>query len=279
MKLALAMIVRDEEPILNRCLLSVRPLIDYWTIIDTGSTDGTAAAVEFALAGIPGQLLQDRWSSFGENRTRLLEAARYTGDWILTLDADHTIWANPELKLWLADQQDVDAWMVELADHGWRYRLPYLVRGGLGWRYSGATHEFLELEGRSRRSLLGLTVTHHCDGARRPEKLADDLRLLEPGLVAGDPRSTFYYAQTLADLGRTDEAVALYLLRAGMTDGYDEERWFASYRAAELAGDLAGLLNAFLHRQWRPEPLQAAARLVAAERGYGDDCLFLQPVS
>ncbi len=37
----LSMIVKNEAPVIRRCLDSVRPIIDYWVIVDTGSTDGT----------------------------------------------------------------------------------------------------------------------------------------------------------------------------------------------------------------------------------------------
>lgn len=37
----LCMIVKNEAPVIRRCLDSVRPLITNWVIVDTGSTDGT----------------------------------------------------------------------------------------------------------------------------------------------------------------------------------------------------------------------------------------------
>jgi len=39
--ICLVMIVKNEAHVIRRCLESVRPLIDTWLIIDTGSTDGT----------------------------------------------------------------------------------------------------------------------------------------------------------------------------------------------------------------------------------------------
>ena len=35
------MIVKNESKIIKRCLDSVKDHIDYWVIVDTGSTDGT----------------------------------------------------------------------------------------------------------------------------------------------------------------------------------------------------------------------------------------------
>ena len=43
--LCLNMIVKNEAHVIARCLASVRPIIDYWVIVDTGSTDGTQDAI------------------------------------------------------------------------------------------------------------------------------------------------------------------------------------------------------------------------------------------
>ena len=39
--LGLVMIVKNEVATINTTLGSMRDMIDYWTIVDTGSTDGT----------------------------------------------------------------------------------------------------------------------------------------------------------------------------------------------------------------------------------------------
>ena len=44
----LNMIVKNEAAVIARCLASVRPLIDSWAIVDTGSSDGTQEIVRDA---------------------------------------------------------------------------------------------------------------------------------------------------------------------------------------------------------------------------------------
>src|SRR5689334_15097050 len=72
----LVMIVRDEAPILRRCLASVRPHINAWVVCDTGSVDESPAVVEAELADLPGALHHRPWRSFGENRTEAVAFAR-----------------------------------------------------------------------------------------------------------------------------------------------------------------------------------------------------------
>ena len=267
------MIVKDEEAQIGRCLNSVEALINTWTIVDTGSTDNTEAIIQQTLSDTPGQLLRREWRGFGPSLPDALTAAHDTAEWLLRVDADMTVETHPDLKTWLAQDPDpsVDAWMVDIHDHGTSYRLPLLVRGNLGWHYRGKTHEYLDTSGRKTRPLLGLTVHHHADGSNRTGKLERDLELLADQT---DDRSTFYRAETLRFLGRTDEAVDTYLERAAM-GGWDEESWYSRYQAARLQGSADGLIECWRARPWRHEPLSAAARIIAAG-GARDDILFLE---
>ena len=45
-KICLNMIVKNEEPVIERCLATVKPHIDYWVIVDTGSSDNTIKKIK-----------------------------------------------------------------------------------------------------------------------------------------------------------------------------------------------------------------------------------------
>ena len=85
------MIVKDEERTLPRLEASLDGQLDHWTIVDTGSSDGTVALVEELFSGIPGQLIRDEWRGYGPSRNVALEAGRPDSDWLLTLDAEDTL--------------------------------------------------------------------------------------------------------------------------------------------------------------------------------------------
>ena len=268
---ALCMIVRDEAAVIDRCLNSVRDLIDTWVIVDTGSSDDTQQRIEQALHAIPGTLHHRTWHDFARNRTELMELARGTADYLLLFDADMTL--EPDSAL---PELHADAYLLRhtgLLD----YAVPRLVRGDHAWHYVGATHEHLAWDGeRSIEELEGLSVTHHGDGSSHAVKLDRDRALLERELEdkPEDPRTLFYLARTYADLGDDERAIELFRRRVAI-GGWDEEVFYAQFQLGSLlahvdwdAGAVA-LREAWARRPTRAEPLYELARGWRA-RGHPD---------
>ncbi|MEM7396959.1 MAG: glycosyltransferase, partial [Verrucomicrobiota bacterium] len=86
--ICLNMIVKNESAVIERCLRSLIPIIDYWVICDTGSSDDTRERVRKALKGIPGELHERPWIDFAHNRNEVLERSRGKADYLLFIDAD-----------------------------------------------------------------------------------------------------------------------------------------------------------------------------------------------
>ncbi len=273
--ICLVLIVKNEAKFIEQCLESAKPLISSWSIVDTGSTDDTKKLIEKSLKGIPGKLHEREFMDFGHNRTEALALAKWSGEWLLELDADMTVEAHPDLVKWLSADPDPDtaAWMVTILDSGTRWQLPRLIRGGMDWRYIGPVHEYLDPAGRKRRPILGLTLHHHGSSRHPIQKFDHYLTLLKPGVEAGDPRAIFYSAECLRFLGCISEAIELYRRRETM-NSFEEEAWYASYMASRLEGNVESLIKSFQRRPWRPEPLWAAADIVRAIEH--DDVLFLE---
>jgi len=95
-KVCLSMIVKNETNIIHECLNSIHPHIDYWVIIDTGSTDGTQDLIRkfFEEKGIPGELHERPWVNFGHNRSEALALCDGKGDYAWMIDADDRIIGN-----------------------------------------------------------------------------------------------------------------------------------------------------------------------------------------
>lgn len=262
----LAMIVRNEETIIERLIASALPHIDSWRIIDTGSTDDTIARIQASLAGIPGELRVSEWVDFGHNRSELVEWATAGADWLLLLDADMTIEADDDLRDQLATVT-ADAALVPV-NGGVSYRMPYLVRGSRPWHYAGRTHEHLtSIEPYATTWFDGLRITHIADGSSHQVKLERDIELLGLDLLEhpDSTRTVFYLAQTYRDAGEHELALEHYRRRASM-GGWDEEVFWSLYQAGVIeertdsptAGD--ALIRAWDARPERAEPLYRLAR-------------------
>src|SRR3989338_141062 len=84
----------DEQPVIVRCLSSLTPIINYWVIVDTGSTDGTQEVIIDYMNSInmERQLQEREWVGFSHNRNQAIDLAMAaTCDYILVIDADEWI--------------------------------------------------------------------------------------------------------------------------------------------------------------------------------------------
>lgn len=100
-RLSAALIVRDEQHNLPRCLASIRDLVDEIVVVDTGSIDRTKEVAR----SFGARVFDFPWNdSFADARNEA--ARRVRGDWILTIDADETAgaFAREELRNLLADE-------------------------------------------------------------------------------------------------------------------------------------------------------------------------------
>ena len=300
--LCLNMIVKDEAPVIRRCLEAARPLIDSWVIVDTGSTDGTQDIVREVLGDLPGELHERPWVDFGTNRSEAIELARGKADYLLFLDADDTIhvpdgYVLPEL---VADCYDIEFVHAEVT-----YRRVCVVNNALPWRFEGVLHEHPEYGQPVVPAQLDLRIRFGGDGNRSQqstvEKYAHDAEVLERAL-AEDPDNTryaFYLAQSYKDSQQLEKALGAYDHRATMA-GFDEEVYCSLVEAGRLAKRLghppAEIIDRFLRaHDARPTRVEALGELAVfcreqgrwasartfAERGLGiapsTDVLFVEP--
>ena len=237
-RICLNMIVKDEAKVIGRCLASVRPFIDAWVIVDTGSSDGTQDIVRELLADLPGELHERPWRDFGHNRSEAITLARGRGDYLFFIDADEV------LELPQTFQRPVlgsDAYALQVSYGATRYQRVCLVANHIPWRWEGVLHEYLACDRAfERQALKGPRVRVYSDGARSQQdvavKYAADARVLEAALALdpGNRRYVFYLAQSYRDAGEREAALVQYDRRAAM-EGWDEEVWYSLYQSALLA--------------------------------------------
>lgn len=236
------MIVKNEAHVICRCLDSVRPFIDHWIIVDTGSTDGTQDVIRAAMADRPGRLVERPWVDFAFNRTEALKLARPHADYTLIIDADDALIVPDGFVLpRLSDA----GYMFTIVDGKTEYFRIQLISNAFDWRYRGVVHEFLECAGHPHTPVLPVSMRRGDDGARHRDKMSEhrDLAAMEKALsVETDPfmvsRYTFYLARSHRDVGNAAQALRYYLKRADL--GYWEEEVYLSLLNAGLIMEALG---------------------------------------
>ncbi len=267
--ICLNMIVKNEAPIIERCLASVLPFVDHWVIVDTGSCDGTQDRIRACMRSKPGALHERPWRSFAHNRNEALDLAGDTADYVLFLDADERLDAPSGLD---RSRLSADGYYLSCAYAGTTYARCALVATRLPWRWQGVVHEFLSCAQPHRLETLErprIVVAHDGARSRDSDTYANDAALLEEALKA-DPdnaRDVFYLAQSYRDAGQLARSRDVYRRRVAM-GGWDEEVWFSLYQIGVLAERL-GLepmeisfahTSAYQFRPTRAEPLVWLAR-------------------
>lgn len=240
MTICLSMIVKNEAPVIRRCLESVRPVIDSWCIVDTGSTDGTQDIIREVMGDLPGVLHESPWVDFAHNRSEALAWARPMADYSFIIDADDVL-ANYERRPLTAD-----CYSVAIVNQGVTYSRVQVVSNRLPWSYKGVVHEFLDcrVPYQAAEDLQWCIVvgTGSARG-RDPETYRQDASILLAAFnVETDPwlkaRYGFYLAQSYRDCGMQSHALEMYEWRA-KHEFWIEEVYISLLNAARLRETLA----------------------------------------
>ena len=188
LRLSAAMIVGNEQDVLADTLAGVRPIADQIVVLDTGSTDQTAAIARQFEAVVS----QYPWSDdFSAARNECLKLA--DGDWVLWLDVGEQLSSDSAATLRefidrQADRQHVYTLLVEMppASSGAaaeQIAQPRLMPSGAKLRFEGRVRETLQpsmtAAGLTLAPAPGRIVRHprEHESARKIRKADRDLRL------------------------------------------------------------------------------------------------------
>ena len=282
----LNMIVKNESRVITRCLDSVMPIIDYWVIVDTGSTDGTQEIIKKHLENIPGKLYERPWRNFGENRSEAFELAQGKTDYILFMDADDVLeFDHNKLELPPLTKDLYNMWR---GTKEFSYLKPQLVKSNLPWRWIGVTHEYLHCNRPyTTENLLNVRYVSGDGGASSydPEKFVKNVRLLTEGLKK-DPnnsRYVFYLAESYRDSGDKAKALEFFQKRVDM-GGWEEEVFWSKLQIGHMLKGLGLSSNIVIEsykaahefRPHRAEPIYYLCDLYMKEAKYKDAYQYLK---
>ena len=243
--LTLVMIVKNESKIIERCLSSVKDIVDSIVISDTGSTDNTVELIHSFIAAnnLDGTVYVDEWKHFGHNRTKSITNAQdwlqknnydLTKQYLLTIDADMIFKIRPEYKA--SKLLEKDSWLLEQVNPSMRYYNKRIFRSSLPYRCIGVTHEYWGCDSHSTEDKMSeLFIDDIGDGGAKGDKFERDIRLLSQGVIdePNNERYYFYLAQSYSDAGQKDEAIKWYKKRIE-AGGWFEEVFMAHLRIGDI---------------------------------------------
>lgn len=270
--ICLNMIVKNEAPVIERCLASVKNLIDYWIIVDTGSTDGTQAIIQKYLSGVPGELHERPWVNFAHNRNEALRFAKNKGDYLLFIDADERLVFVSDFDKTKLDMDSYLSYVRVFDDEKeGRYfqgQRILLANNRLDWTWEGVLHENLVCPQAKKAHLLKNVINSadSIEGHRNqdPLKGLKDAAVLEKALQEdpGNGRTVFFLAQSYEYAKKYQLALQNFEKRAAM-DGNEQEVFWSLFRLAQIQEEMqvpSGTIidsycRAFKNRASRLEPL------------------------
>jgi len=298
-KICLCMIVKNESAIIERCLDSAKPILDYVFISDTGSTDGTQELIKNWLAKneIQGEVQDETFQNFGYNRTWAVSQAKKTfpgADYLLLLDADEMLEIDAAFN---KEELVADSYMTMQYNHSLKYWYHRLLKTDAQWECVGVTHEYWDSPAsRGAKQLSTLVVNDLGDGGSKKDKFIRDEKLLTRAIA--DPKTDlglksryiFYLANTYHDTDQWKKAIDWYQKRIDL-QGWAEEVYYSYYRIGLCCNKLAerspkaeqakykalavaAFQDAWNYRPARAEPLYELSRMYRIEKKYHLASLF-----
>jgi glycosyltransferase involved in cell wall biosynthesis len=210
LKLSLAMIVKNEEEKLKRCLNSVKNHVDELVIVDTGSTDATK---EIALT-FGAKIFDFTWcGDFSKARNFSIE--KTTGDYVLSMDADQILMKfKKEQALQYMEGKRVLglAEIVNSYTHNGQKVLDRSYAAAVfprEARYVGPVHE--QIDTSYPRVKLPITIFHDGYDHRDESKAKRNIDILEKALQEQcNPYLVYKLAQEYRGIEQLDKADQLF---------------------------------------------------------------------
>ncbi len=213
-KLSVCLIVKNEEPVLRRCLECAVRFADELVVVDTGSAD---RSVEIAREFTDKVFIHPWRNSFAEARN--FSYSQATGEWLMWLDADdfiddENIRRFQRLKDGLTDADDVVFTIygrhseTGLSDYIMRDRI---IRRALNPQWFGDVHEGIPIRPEWRcRHAVDIRIQHWKLHVNEPKRNID---IYDGSIERGASFTVFEKANLCKELalhGRDERAVEVF---------------------------------------------------------------------
>jgi len=241
----LCIMVKNAGPQFEQMLTDNLPIIDKWTILDTGSTDETINIINKVLVGKKdGALYKESFINFRDSRNRLLDLAGTCCKYNIMLDDTYVI--NGDLRSFLTEvrgDQYANSFTLYIQSDDTKYGSNRIIKSNSGLRYIHTIHEVITDKNNinvvipESKAIIDDRRFDYME-KRTHERKQLDLKLLYEEVEENpqDPRAYYYLAQTYNILGDYENAYKFFLKRAEFTNsGFIQERVDALFEAARVA--------------------------------------------
>ena len=249
----LCIMVKNAGPQFEKMLTDNLPIIDKWTVLDTGSTDDTINIINKVLVGKKnGNLYQEPFINFRDSRNRLLDLASTSCKYNIMLDDTYVV--KGDLRAFLNEvrgDQYANSFTLYIESDDTQYGSNRITKSNSGLRYIHTIHEVI-----TDKNNINVVIPKNKAKIedrrfdymekRTQERKQLDLKLLfeEVENDPNDPRAYYYLAQTYNLLEDYEKAFFYFMKRAEFTNsGFIQERVDAAFEAARLA-------NFKLNKSW-----------------------------
>lgn len=258
MKISAVLIVKNEEEILAKCLESVKDA-DEIIVVDTGSTDKTVSIAK----KYTDKIHHFGWiDDFAAARNFAIEQA--TGDWILSIDADHELLSPMDLVRGEAARAAAEGHKTALVrsymgkdDKHVHYR-EVLFKNDPEVRWVGAVHESIKPSATFKTEVTrrcGYSKNHYSDPLR-------NIRILKKNALT--PRAKFY-------LGREHYERRMYPQAIEYLEQYIKEgTWYP-----EIAEGLLTLARCYWFTQQGDKARYACLLAIRTNPDFKEALLFM----
>jgi hypothetical protein len=249
----LTMIVKNAGDIFEEVLTKNLPIIDRWTILDTGSTDNTIEIIKKVLVGKKkGELYQEPFIDFGASRNRCLELAGSSCKYKLMLDDTYVI--EGKLREFLEEtrgDQFSDSFSLYITSDDVQYCSNRITKTTSKLKYIYKIHEVIQIENNVNVCIPIEEARIHDTRSDYMEKRTMDRKEYDLKLLfemveeyPNDPRHLYYIGQTYNLLKNYELAFEYFMKRVEHpVEGNIQEKLDACFEAARLA-------NFYLNKPW-----------------------------
>ena len=249
----LTMIVKNAGEKFEEVLTRNLPIIDRWTILDTGSTDNTIDIIKKVLVGKKkGELFQEPFIDFGASRNRCLELAGDSCKYKLMLDDTYII--EGELRDFLEvtrGDQFSDSFSLYITSDDVQYCSNRITKTTSNLKYIYKIHEVIQMENNvnvcvpiNKARIFDIRADYM--EKRTMNRKEYDLKLLFEMVeeLPNDPRHLYYIGQTYNLIKKYELAFEYFMKRVEHpVEGNLQEKLDACFEAGRLA-------NFFLNKSW-----------------------------